>query len=144
MARKIPERSLGISQGVEDDDDDDDNVSPVSPVSDMDIEEGVVQLGNHIVLRKASTISLRLDPMQSDDEDDKVPPVPPLPLFIPDVIAKKKEEKEDEVDYTWVLSNRTLYRQQSPQFQSKWVREKKGKRYTEQDFENIIQALRCL
>ena len=55
------------------------------------------------------------------------------------------EDGEDvHVDYAWVLSNRILYYQTTQQHTSKWVMEKKGKRYTEQDYENILQVLRTL
>jgi hypothetical protein len=54
------------------------------------------------------------------------------------------EEEDLHVDYAWVLSNRILYYQTTQQHTSKWVREKKGKRITEQDYENILQVLRTL
>lgn len=53
-------------------------------------------------------------------------------------------EEDPHVDYAWVLSNRTLYHQKAQQHTSKWVREQKGKRYTEQDYENILKVLRTL
>jgi hypothetical protein len=53
-------------------------------------------------------------------------------------------EEDLYVDYAWVLSNRILYHQSAQQHMSKWVREKNGKRYTEQDYENILKVLRTL
>lgn len=57
-----------------------------------------------------------------------------------------EDEKADHADYTWLLSNRILYHQNKSdgRVTSKWTREKNGKRYTEEDFGNIMQALRSL
>lgn len=62
-----------------------------------------------------------------------------------DLILDLEDGEEDlHVDYAWVLSNRILYHQGAQQHISKWVREKNGKRYTEQDYENILKVLRTL
>ncbi|KAF8884230.1 hypothetical protein CPB84DRAFT_1789431 [Gymnopilus junonius] len=58
------------------------------------------------------------------------------------------DDLENLVDYTWMLSNRKLYRLDALSSQQmtggKWLWEKKGKRITEQDFENILHMLRTL
>ena len=53
-------------------------------------------------------------------------------------------EEDIHVDYAWVLSGHFLYRQKNQQHVSKWVREKRGKRYTEQNYENVLKVLRTL
>lgn len=62
-------------------------------------------------------------------------------------IASEKDQKH-AADYAFVLANRILYQQTSNDppgaITSKWVREVKGKRYTEQNFDNVMQALRTL
>ncbi|KAH9474813.1 hypothetical protein JR316_0013278 [Psilocybe cubensis] len=79
-----------------------------------DLEEGVVQLGNRIVLGRISSS------VEGEEE--------------------KEEEKDEYVDYGWVLADRMM----GQGVVSKWMLERKGKRYTERDYENIIQALRSL
>lgn len=53
-------------------------------------------------------------------------------------------EEESYADYAWVLSNRILHYQNTPQHMGKWVSEKKGKRYTEPDYESVLKVLRTL
>lgn len=118
-----------------------------------DLEEGVIQLGNRIVLRKISNVSLDSDFTSEEDEEELKEPPSEIPVQMRMPALKKKDtsmggqqgEEDEYMDYSWVLSNRMLYRQQcDAQVVSKWMLERKGKRYTEQDYENIIQALRTL
>ncbi|CAA7269907.1 unnamed protein product [Cyclocybe aegerita] len=73
----------------------------------------------------------------SEDEDEDV---------FGDMVTYSRGKEDEGADYSWILSNRILYRQMSPSAEdsSKWVREKKGRRITEQDYENILNALRSL
>ncbi|PPR03809.1 hypothetical protein CVT26_000986 [Gymnopilus dilepis] len=63
-------------------------------------------------------------------------------------VEKKADDLENFVDYSWMLSNRKLYQLDALTSQQmaggKWLWEKKGKRITEQDFENILHMLRTL
>ncbi|KAF9045257.1 hypothetical protein BJ165DRAFT_149250 [Panaeolus papilionaceus] len=50
---------------------------------------------------------------------------------------------EGEVDYKWILAERKLIRK-SVRNSGKWVWEKKGKRYTQRDYEQVMRVLRAL
>lgn len=58
-----------------------------------------------------------------------------------------KEEKKylaTQQGYTWVFEKGTAVRAGNTRYSSKWVREKRGRRKTEQDYKRIIEALRVL
>ncbi|PPQ66792.1 hypothetical protein CVT24_008701 [Panaeolus cyanescens] len=50
---------------------------------------------------------------------------------------------EGEVDYAWILAERKLIRQ-TVRNSGKWVWEKKGKRYTQKDYDQVMRVLRAL
>ncbi|KAF8153039.1 hypothetical protein B0H34DRAFT_721926 [Crassisporium funariophilum] len=89
----------------------------------------------HILLRLNSRQSLDSD-CTNESDDGSV-----LHSF-----QDQEETEEDEADYAWVLANRTLYRQdpREVRYSNKWMSEKKGRRITERDYEQVLQALRTL
>ncbi|KAF9530538.1 hypothetical protein CPB83DRAFT_850502 [Crepidotus variabilis] len=55
------------------------------------------------------------------------------------------DHSHEDQDYTWELQDDVLYQRKVHDVPvSKWYTEKKGKRTTERDYENIRNALRCL
>lgn len=84
---------------------------------------------------RRTVVTRRTSPRKSDDTSEVV-----------DIVSEK--DHKHGADYAFVLANRILYQQTSNDgcstLTSKWVREVKGKRYTEQNFDNVMKALRTL
>ncbi len=122
--------------------------------SQPDLNIDVVQLHRQLVLNR-SPIRLSLDcDSMSDEEYSEETTISDM-LFQDAPEPRKKgvrgvhdpaDENSNHADYAWLLSNRILYHQKAADGRvgSKWTREKNGKRYTEEDFSNIISALRSL
>ncbi|KAF8958958.1 hypothetical protein BDZ97DRAFT_1429308 [Flammula alnicola] len=108
-------------------------------------DKDVVQLHKRLIInRPPLRLSLDSDNTSEDEYDEG--PFGTAVVLRDAPQEEKNEEEELHADYAWVLSNRILYRQSPSETRhgSKWIREKKGKRYTEEDFENILKALRSL
>ncbi|KAF8188070.1 hypothetical protein BJ912DRAFT_409411 [Pholiota molesta] len=125
--------------------------------SSIDLTLDVVQLHRKFVVERSPVcISLECDsPSSPSEEEEYTEEVRSTAVFFRDAVpvVRQKELKsggevdgseELHVDYAWLLSNRILHHQKPPGVTSKWMREKKGKRYTEEDFDNILNALRSL
>lgn len=106
-------------------------------------------LQNRIFHTRGQPLMLRHDSdlTSEDDDDDAFAEHTTTSLMpSPSKTERPKSEYEDTVDYAWVLSNRLLHKGKPREngLASKWVREKKGKRITEDDYANILDALRSL
>ncbi|KAF9474839.1 hypothetical protein BDN70DRAFT_884399 [Pholiota conissans] len=121
--------------------------------SNIDLNLDVVQLHRqYVVDRSPVCISLDCDTASEDEYSEETRSTAVFIRDAPAVGQRLKEVRKsginahDHADYAWLLTNRILHHQKSSEghITCKWMREKRGKRYTEEDFSNIIDALRQL
>lgn len=55
------------------------------------------------------------------------------------------EDNADEADYTWIMSNGMTRQELSKKrYSKKWIRERGGQRWIEEDYTHVLKALRTL
>ncbi|KAL0578817.1 hypothetical protein V5O48_003185 [Marasmius crinis-equi] len=88
---------------------------------------------------------LELDGSSSDEEEESVEHEAPMEEKDGSNSGGACDEDEDEDEHCWVVNNSSTFRAAAFRRQSKkWLREKGGHRWEEQDYTDILRALRSL
>jgi len=105
--------------------------SPTAPTKGIVLEK-LERIGDiHLYAQAGATVKKVLELTADDDDSDED--------------SDGWEDERDDEDYTWVLANGAAYRAAPIKRQSpKWIRERKGQRWEEKNYENVLRDLRAL